>query len=174
ALACARYHNLLHRHCDIVAIANRSNLTNSFCSGIIQTDRHRLFKTPTYYAQRLYATQAGNRPVQVKSSVPACLAPDISATLSPRGNFLIVFAVNSTLNDITRPLDFSAFAAKGQDVAVWTLADRKHAGEPDVVNSFANPERIVPIALRFHVPSARFRYRFPALSLTVMKWRVTK
>ncbi|MGH7139799.1 MAG: carbohydrate binding domain-containing protein, partial [Pirellulales bacterium] len=50
ALACSRYHNLLHRHCDLVEIANRSNLINSFCSGIIQTDNHRLYKTPTYHA----------------------------------------------------------------------------------------------------------------------------
>src|SRR5207248_3106533 len=47
ALACSRHHNLLHRHADLVDIANRSNLTNSFCSGIIQTDNHRLYKTPT-------------------------------------------------------------------------------------------------------------------------------
>src|SRR5207247_2211884 len=58
ALACSRYHNLLHRECDLVEIANRSNLINSFCSGIIQTDNHRLYKTPTYYAQQLYATLA--------------------------------------------------------------------------------------------------------------------
>ena len=56
ALWCSRYHNLMQRHADLVTIANRSNLINSFCSGIIQTDNHRLYKTPTYYAQQLYAT----------------------------------------------------------------------------------------------------------------------
>ncbi|MCA1596049.1 MAG: hypothetical protein LC772_06460, partial [Chloroflexi bacterium] len=45
ALACSRYQNLLHRESDRVEIANRSNLTNSFCSGILQTDNHRLYKT---------------------------------------------------------------------------------------------------------------------------------
>src|ERR1039458_7908587 len=70
ALACSRYHNLLHRQCDLVEIANRSNLINSFCSGIIQTDNHRLYKTPTYYAQQLYATLAGNRPLRVVSALP--------------------------------------------------------------------------------------------------------
>ena len=33
ALACSRYHNLMHRNADLIEIANRSNLTNSFCSG---------------------------------------------------------------------------------------------------------------------------------------------
>ena len=61
ALACARYHNLLHRHGDLVEVSNRSNLTNSFCSGIIQTDRQGLYVTPTYHAQKLYATLAGSR-----------------------------------------------------------------------------------------------------------------
>jgi len=37
ALACARYHNLMHRHADLVTIANRSNLANSFCSGMLLT-----------------------------------------------------------------------------------------------------------------------------------------
>ncbi len=173
ALACARYHNLLHRHADIVEIANRSNLTNSFCSGIIQTDNHRLFKTPTYYAQQLYATQAGNRSLKSESALPPHLAPDFSATLSPLGDAVILFAVNDALDDITRPVDFSTFGSRGQEVTVWTLTDRKHAGEPDVANSFAEPEQVLTTSSQFQAPSARFDYKFPALSLTVIKWRVS-
>ncbi len=109
---CARYHNLLHRHADLVEIANRSNLSNSFCSGIIQTDNHRLYKTPTYYAQQLYATRAGTRPLRIDSPLPANTLPDISATLSADGNVLTIFAVNPTLHDVTRPLDLSAFGAR--------------------------------------------------------------
>src|SRR5579883_869918 len=101
ALACSRYHNLLHRHCDVVDIANRSNLTNSFCSGIIQTDNHRLYKTPTYYAQQLYATRAGNRPLRIESSLPVNHKPDVSATLSADGKFVTLFAVNDGLSDVT-------------------------------------------------------------------------
>jgi alpha-N-arabinofuranosidase len=66
ALAVARYHNLLHRNADLVEIANRSNLSNSFCSGMIQTDNHRLYKTPAYYAQQLYATRAGTNPLKIE------------------------------------------------------------------------------------------------------------
>jgi alpha-N-arabinofuranosidase len=172
ALACARYHNLLHRHCDLVGIANRSNLTNSFCSGIIQTDRHRLYKTPTYYAQHLYATRAGNRPLRIKSSL--LVKPDVSATLSSDGKEVILFAVNSGPSDVTRPVDLSAFGKAGQEVEVWTLADQKKAGEPDVTNSFAEPERVTARATRHQTASGRFDYRFPALSLTVLRWRVQK
>ncbi len=75
ALACSRYHNLIHRHCDLVTIACRSNLINSFCSGCIQTDNHRLYKTPTYYAQQLYATLAGDRPSEDRIPLPAKSGP---------------------------------------------------------------------------------------------------
>jgi alpha-N-arabinofuranosidase len=172
ALACSRYHNLLHRHADLVEIANRSNLANSFCSGIIQTDNHRLYNTPTYYAQELYATLAGNRPLRIASEVPANVGLDLSATLSASGHEVTLFAVNDTLDDITRPLDFSAFGSKGQQLGAWTLTDRRHAGEPDVSNAFADPERIAPVKSGFTARSPRFDYRFPALSLSVLKWKV--
>jgi alpha-N-arabinofuranosidase len=172
ALACSRYHNLLHRHADVVEIANRSNLTNSFCSGIIQTDNHRLYKTPTYYAQQLYATKAGNKPLAIESKMPASLGPDFSATLSPQGDAVILFAVNSSLEELSRPLDFSAFGNRGGELTVWTLADRKKAGEPDVVNSFGDPDRIAVSESKFQAPGPRFSYRFPALSVTALKWKV--
>ena len=166
----ARYHNLLHRHCDIVEIANRSNLINSFCSGIIQTDNHRLYKTPTYYAQQLYATLSGKRPLKIESGLRADAAPDLSATLSAAGDAVILFAVNAGPEAISRPLDLSAFGGEGREVTVWTLADRQQACEPDVANSFADPERVVPARSQFAAPTVRFDYRFPALSLTVLRW----
>jgi alpha-L-arabinofuranosidase len=171
ALACARYHNLLHRHGDLVEITNRSNLSNSFCSGIIQTDRSRLYTTPTYHAQRLHATLAGNRALTIESALPPHLGLDVSATLSPDGDWLTLFAVNPTLAEIKRPVDLSAFGDQGQEAEVWTLADTKQAGEPDVSNSFAEPERATAIASKFRATAARFEYRFPALSLTVLRWK---
>jgi alpha-N-arabinofuranosidase len=83
ALACSRYHTLLHRNCDLVEIANRSNLINSLGSGIIQADNHYLYKTPTYYAQQLYATKAGNRILKIESPFPARLPPTSSSLCSP-------------------------------------------------------------------------------------------
>jgi alpha-N-arabinofuranosidase len=176
ALACARYQNLLHRHCDLVSIACRSNLTNSFCSGCIQTDNHRLYKTPVYYAQQLYATHAGDRPLAIEPAAPEKVGLDLSATLSSRGDAVILTAVNDSLKAITRSLDFSAYAGRAAgrmpEVELWTLADTKAAGEPDVSNSFAEPERVAPESSNFTPSSSRFEYRFPALSLTVLRWPV--
>ena len=174
ALACSRYHNLLHRHCDIVEIANRSNLINSFCSGIIQTDNHRLFKTPTYYAQQLYATLAGNRPLRIESAVPASVGVDLSATLSASGEELTLFAINDSLESRIRPLDFSALSSKPPSFRIWTLTDRRHSGEPDASNSFGEPERVSPVQSVWRARHPRFEYSFPPLSLTVMRCRIAR
>lgn len=175
ALACSRYHNLIHRHCDLVQIACRSNLVNSFCSGCIQTDNHRLYKTPTYYAQQLYATLAGDRPLRIDSKIPASAGPDLSATLSCDGEAVVVFAVNDSLATIKRPLDFSAFENGPNDshqLVVWTLEDSRNAGEPDAANSFAEPTRIVSRqAETVAVTSPKFFHSFPPLSLSVIRWQ---
>ena len=83
-----------------------------------------------------------------------------------------MFIVNDTLAVITCPLDFSAFGSGGRGMAVWTLTDRQHAGEPDVANSFAEPERVTPVQTTFRARAARFDYPFPPLSLTVLRWKV--
>jgi alpha-N-arabinofuranosidase len=171
ALSCARYHNLLHRESDLVEIANRSNLTNSFCSGIIQTDNHRLYTTPCYYAQQLYATLAGTIPLRLDADLPPEMAPDISATLSSDGRTLTIFAINEALTGVSRKLDLSAFGPLA-DAHVWTLTDREHAGSPDVTNSFDHPKRISPVQSTFKAPAPKFTYTFPPLSLTVLQWSV--
>jgi alpha-N-arabinofuranosidase len=174
ALACARYHNLLHRHCDDVQIANRSNLANSFCSGIIQTDNHRLYKTPTYYVQQLYATLAGNRPLKIEPARELAQMPDLSATQSADGQWVVVLAVNSGLDGVKRLLDLSAFGDVAQQVETWTLCDSKPAREPDAVNTFDEPDRIAPKRSHVSASSGRFEYEFPALSLTVLQWKVLR
>jgi alpha-L-arabinofuranosidase len=165
----------MHRHSDLVQIACRSNLVNSFCSGCIQTDTYRLYKTPTYYAQQLYATLAGDRPLRIDSPLPSSVGPDLSATLLGDGNSVVLFAVNDTVKPIARPLDFSAFdrpGHNGHDVGVWILADSRNAGEPDATNSFGEPMRIVARQTENRLAdSPKFLFSFPPLSLTVIRWQ---
>jgi alpha-N-arabinofuranosidase len=168
ALDCSRYQNLLHRNADIVEIANRSNLTNSFCSGIIQTSRSGLYLTPTYYAQQLYATLAGPIPLKVVSDLPADQTPDISATLSEDGDLLTLFAVNTSLKPVTRPLDLSAFGNPGK-AETWVLSDTLNQAMPDVTNSFETPERVVPTHRSLSLAST---FTFAPLSLTVLRIRL--
>ncbi len=62
-LACARYLNLCHRHADLVKIACRSNISNSYCSGIIQANNHAVYGTPAYHVLKLYAEHGGAEPL---------------------------------------------------------------------------------------------------------------
>lgn len=166
ALACARYHNLLHRNCDLVTIANRSNLANSFCSGILQTDNHRLYVTPTYWTQWLYANRAGVLPLKLASDLPTDQLPDLSVTLSADGRTVTLFAVNDSCQPQTRTLDLSDLGAP--KLTVETLADHDKAGEPDATNSFAKPDRIGVARSELTPAGPRFEFTFPALSLTVI------
>ena len=173
ALACARYHNLMHRYADLVEIANRSNLTNSLCSGIIQTDNARLYKTPTYYAQQLYAQLAGARPLTVETE-GRLERNDVSATLSRDGSRLIVLVVNGTRERLEATLDLSRWAPLEQEASVRTLLDTQEAGERDVTNSFDDPERVRTVVSSVSVDSAEFTHTFPALSLTAFGCEVAQ
>jgi alpha-L-arabinofuranosidase len=163
ALDCSRYHNLLHRNADMVEIANRSNLTNSFCSGIIQTNRSGMYLTPTYYAQRLYSNYAGTRPLRIEGETSL----DYSATLSEDGKWLTLFVVNEEQVPKVRKLDLSAFGAP-DSAEVWTLTDRRHAGQPDVSNSFEEPDRVSPVHGKCSLTDG---VTFEPLSLTVLRIR---
>jgi len=171
ALWCSRYHNFLHRHCDLIEIANRSNLADSFCSGIIQTNNHTLFKTPTYYAQQLYAEHAGQTPLKIRfdGDVPFDPALDTSATLSADGQTLALFVVNPTNKRQRRTLHLEAFAPLVPKASVWTLADTVQAGERDVANSWHEPDRVRSLPGKAEFNGTGLTYDFPALSFTVLK-----
>ena len=69
ALKCARFHNYMHRHCDVIEIAIRSNMSNSFCGGALQTNNAGLFKTPVYHTQALYANHQGIVPARDRTGI---------------------------------------------------------------------------------------------------------
>src|SRR5262249_7486003 len=125
ALACSRYQNLTQRHSDLVEIMIRSNLADSFGSGVIMPGAGWLYLAPTYYTQQLYQRAAGSFPVQItrSSSLPARLAePDLSAALSENGKTLRIYAVNST--STRRAVAFKlAGLALARGGKVFTLGD---------------------------------------------------
>lgn len=170
ALSCSRYHNLMHRHCDIMEIANRSNLADSFCSGIIQTNNRTLFKTPAYYAQEMYAAYAGQTPLRITLDVdlPADPELDASATLSKDAKRLAIFVVNHTPRSQCRAIDLREWMPVDPHVEVRTLLDTAQAGEPDAVNSWREPERIRTQPGETTVVDSRCNHTFPPLSLTLL------
>jgi alpha-L-arabinofuranosidase len=173
ALWCSRYHNFMHRHCDLIEIANRSNLVDSFCSGIIQTNNHGLFKTPAYYAQQLYATHAGRYPLRVSldGGAAADTALDISATLAAAEDRLAIFVVNPSLEPHKRSVDLATFLPLAGEADVCTLSDTAKAGQRDAANSWREPARIRSESAKAALVEGRLIYEFPPLSLTVLDVR---
>ena len=171
ALRCSRYQNLIHRHCDIVEIANRSNLAYSFCGGIIQPNNHTYFKTPTYYAQELYANHAGRYPlkIRVEGAEAADQALDVSATLAEDENRIAIFVVNTSLAPQKRVIDLAPFAPLAGEAECWTLADTAKAGERDAFNSWREPDRIRTESAKASVVEGKLVREFPPLSLTVLE-----
>jgi alpha-N-arabinofuranosidase len=172
ALHCARYHNFMHRHCDAIEIANRSSLADSFCSGVIQTNNHALYKTPTYYVQQLYANHAGQIPlaVQIDADLPADPALDSSVTLSADGAVLSVFAVNHTATAQQRTLDLAALTPLAESVEVQTILDTLKAGERDAANSWREPDRIRTVSEKITLSGDKLTYQFLPLTVTLLKF----
>ena len=171
ALDCSRYQNLMHRNCDIVEIANRSNLTNSFCSGILQSDNSRLYLTPTFYAQMLYSNLAGTKPLQIEPPAPLKAGLDVSATGSENGGALTLFCVNGSADTVRKAFDLGALGGKWKPAAkIWTLGDTNGAVEPDVTNSFEHPTRVDVTRRQITLTGPHLTYTFAPLTLTVLQF----
>jgi alpha-N-arabinofuranosidase len=171
ALWCARYQNLMQRNCDIMEIANRSNFSDSFCSGIIQPNNHALFKTPTYYVQELYGNHVGRTPLTIKfeADIQEDPAVDMSATLAADGKTLAIFAVNHSATTQKRTLDLSAFAPQGKLSEVYTVKDTAKSPERHAANSWREPERIRTIRSQAKLSGEKLPYEFPPYSFTLLE-----
>ncbi len=168
ALSCARYQNLMHRNADLVEMAIRSNLVDSFGSGVIQTGPGWMYLAPTYYAQQLYQRAAGGRALRIERAQPGQpheQTPDLSAVLSGDGKTLRVYAVNPGGDAIGLVLQLEGFrgtdrtngtdrtdgtngidgtGADGNEATLTVLSDGKEALTAEVMNSRDAPLRIVP------------------------------
>jgi alpha-L-arabinofuranosidase len=130
ALSVSRYLNLLQRYADLVEIANRSNLADSFGSGFIVTGPGWIYESPAYYAQLIYGRAAGDYPLKVKQASPLpwqLRETDISASLSPDGSILRIYAVNSMLDPISTQFHLDGFTRSVKAGAVFTVEDHERA-----------------------------------------------
>ena len=170
ALKCARYHNLIQRHADFVEIAIRSNLTNSFCSGILQTRGPDLYLAPTYHAQKLYARAGGDFPLAVETLLPPAADDlDVGATLSPDGKTLRIFAVNDSTAPARRRIDLAGFGERRGEARLFVLEDRDHAGERSVTNEFEDRDRVRTAESVLGPGGSSFEHTFPPLSLSLLE-----
>ena len=170
ALACSRYHHLMQRHADLVEIAIRSNLTNSFCSGIIQTRGPDIVLAPTYLAQRLYSRAGGDRPLAVETLLPpAADEVDLSATLSPDGKTLRIYGVNDGANPVTRKFELAGLGRPAGKARSFLVADREPAPERSAANWFDDPDRVRAGEAEEELPGSSFERTFPPLSVSLLE-----
>jgi alpha-N-arabinofuranosidase len=146
ALFEARFLNLLHRHCDIVEIACRSNLANSFCGGTIQTNAAGLYRIPAFYVMKLFRDHARPLPLTISQS-PQGL--DVTACASEDRQTLAVFAVNSRGDPVEVRLDLGAFGTGMNIAGGEVVADAQDRRQIDVTNGWDHPNRVRSLPLQF-------------------------
>ena len=172
ALSCSRYQNLLHRYADLAEIAIRSNLVDSFGSGVILPGPGWLYLAPTYYSQKLYTRAAGSYPLRVERTtmLPWHLQePDLSVTLSEDGKTLRIYGVNSTAEARQLKFHLVDFPASMKSGTVYVLRDRDAAGTPEVMNSRDDPNRITPVTSPVTASGKDFDYAFAPFTVTLLE-----
>ena len=165
ALHNARYLNLLLRHSDQVEIACRSSMDNSFCGGLIQTSPSGLLKRPGYYTLQLYARHAKPVPLRLDRGAEG---PDAFACASDDRKSFSLFAVNTAGRKVDWTYAIEGFQGTLRSAEAESVCDTLNAGQPDVMNHWAAPERIRTIKL----PSSPGKITLPPLSVTVIECQV--
>jgi len=172
ALHCARALNMYQRFCHLVRIANRSNLTNSWCAGVMQTSDAGIYFTPAYYAMQMYSTLSGDYVLKVEDGNGRQLdgpesgaSLDACATISADGSRVTLAVVNDGPAPVTAQLRLQGFGSLAGEVAVHTLA----AANREAVNDFARPTAVSPTMRAAYVESGA-TLDFPPYSLTIIRW----
>jgi alpha-L-arabinofuranosidase len=174
-LSNSRYQNLLHRYAETVEIAVRSNLSDSFGSGMIQPGIGWLYLSPTYYSQKLYQAAAGTYPLKINrgSAIPWQLEePDLSATLSADGKTLRVFAVNSTAQEEQTQFHLDGFPLPVAGGTVTVLKDRENALDSEAMNTTNDPNRIATSSKAIDLKGGEFRFSFEPFTVTMLELKL--
>lgn len=164
ALNAARMFNMYQRLGDRVRLANRSNLTNSCCSGVIQTSGTDLYLTPCYYVQKAYANFVGETALRIETEPDDVL--NVAATRSERSGEIAVFVVNCGPTAQPCRIEVADRKLSGCPLGVWTLS----GSSLEAVNSFQEKERIAPRESRSSVEGEILTHEFPAYSVTVLRF----
>jgi alpha-N-arabinofuranosidase len=162
ALNAGRMFNMYQRLGDVVRIANRSNMTNSECSGIVQTSADDIYLTPCYHVQKAYANFCGDRALGVDLGGEGML--DVSATYHTARAEIVIAVVNCSAETQERHIDLSDLGVTGGQVQVWTLT----GPAPDAVNSFDDKLCVAPAETVEVAEAGALGHSFPPYSVTML------
>jgi len=176
ALGCSRYQNLLHRYSDLVQIANRSNLTDSFGSGVLESGPGWVYLTPTYYSQRLYQRAAGSYPIEIQrsNSLEGYLAePDLDATVTSDGKTLRIYAVNSTPHQQSVRFQLDETLGDVRSGERFVLKDTAEKPDSEAMNSRDAPNRVSLVSEPGSFSGDKFQVTFHPFSLTLLELKLS-
>jgi alpha-L-arabinofuranosidase len=172
ALIVSRYHHVMHRHADSVEISNRSNLSDSFCSGILQPGPGWMVLTPAYHAQRLYSRGSDSYPIECERQgrLPWSIEdPDLSALLSADGTMLRLYAVHSTAESSEVRIRLDGFGRAPRSATAWVLADGESPPSVEATNSRDEPRRVDVSRRPVALGESPIRLRLEPYSLTLLE-----
>ena len=155
----------------------RSNLVDSFGSGVIVTGPGWLYLAPTYYAEQLYSRAAGSYPLQVErdSALPWQLQqPDVSATLSADGRLLRIYAVNSTPRQMTPAFAFLDSAAHAAGATAFVVKNRDGKPDTEALNSAGDRLAVSIDSRTLPIGGSRFPVSLEPYSLTLVEVRLSE
>ncbi len=163
ALWNAQYLNLMSRYANVVEMGCRSNMTNSYCSGIIGTTQAGLIKRPSYFVMKLYADHAKAIPLQ-QGRNPAGV--DLMACADEKREKLCIFAVNLRREPVTLNLDLTELGDSWSPLTAEAVCDTRDMRQPDVMNHEIGAERVRTVAFK---PGGK-SITLPALSVCALEW----
>ena len=162
ALFEAQFINLLHRNSDIVEIACRSNLANSFCGGTIQTNAAALYRIPAFYVMKLFAEHTKPVPLAVSETLPGL---DVTACAADDMRSISIFIVNSKKEPVALQIDLKEFPSGMTLSRAETVRDIRDMKQTDIINYFGAPDRIRTVGLAVTDGGITL----PALSVTAIE-----
>jgi alpha-L-arabinofuranosidase len=169
ALAEAACMTGLERNGDVVQMASYAPLFANaeawqWKPDLIWVDSLRVFGTPNYYVQKLFANNPGNVTVPVKVNADGASTFFVSVTRDYDSGDTILKVVNAANKMVVANLNFTGAQTISSRATAITIC-----GNLTDENSFAEPEKIYPAKSTVDVPGPEFEYVFPASSLTVLR-----
>jgi alpha-L-arabinofuranosidase len=173
ALAEAAYMTGLERNGDVVRMASYAPLFSNadawqWTPDLIWVNTLEVYRTPNYYAQKLFANNPGDFivPLQLTAADGAKLyASSVGDNASGE---IILKVVNGGATPAEVKLTFAGAKTTAAEAGIVTLTSEGLADE----NSFAAPDKVAPQATKLSVTLPQFSHTFPANSLTVLRLKV--
>lgn len=167
----------LERNSDVVEMAcyapllvNANPGGRQWSLNLIGYDNSSVFGSPSYYAQKMFAENIGDRTVPIQlSGVPVQTQGDkklpavfASATRDSQSGAIYVKLVNALPSP--QPVSFDVKGGKLRREATMTTLN----GEPKTMNSLAEPTKIAPKSTVVRGVGGSFSVTLPAFSVSVL------